>query len=105
MLAGAGGDDAFAGAALALLRADGVDLGLLRRVAQPTGCAAIMVGATGGNLIAVAAGANPAAVAGDVPDGMLGRGTVLLWQMGGPVEEAAALRRPAAGRGAPTGST
>ncbi len=49
MLAGAVGEDAFAGAALELLRRDGVDLALLRRVAQPTGCAAIMVGATGEN--------------------------------------------------------
>src|SRR5260370_36609558 len=90
MLAGAGGDDAFAGAALALLRADGVDLGLLRRVAQPTGCAAIMVGATGENLIAVASGANAAAVAGDVPDDLLGRRTVLICQMEVPVGDAAA---------------
>src|SRR5439155_9319091 len=56
-LAGAVGDDAFAGAALALLRRDGVDLGLLRRVPRPTGCAAIMVDVTGENLIAVASGA------------------------------------------------
>src|SRR5205085_5916786 len=44
MLAGAVGDDAFASLALANLRADGVDLSLLRRVTRPTGVAAIMVG-------------------------------------------------------------
>jgi ribokinase len=102
MLAGAVGDDAFAAAALALVRRAGVDLGLLRRVAQPTGCAAIMVGATGENLIAVASGANAAAVAGDVPDDLLGRGTILICQMEVPVEEMAALIRRAAGRGATT---
>src|SRR5438309_3167191 len=81
MLAGAVGDDAFAGAALELLRRDGVDLGLLRRAPQPTGCAAIMVGAAGENLIAVASGANAAAVAADVRDEALGRGTILVCQM------------------------
>ena len=102
MLAGAVGDDAFAGAALALLRRDGVDLGLLRRAPQPTGCAAIMVAATGENLIAVASGANVAAVATDVPDDLLGGGTILLCQMEVPVEETAALIRRAAARGATT---
>jgi ribokinase len=61
-----------------------------------------MVGATGENLIAVASGANAAAVAGDVPDDLLGRGTILICQMEVPVEETAALIRRAAGRGATT---
>src|SRR5438067_6586172 len=90
-LAGTVGEDAFAGAALELLRRDGVDLGLLRRVAQPTGCAAIMVGAAGENLIAVASGANTAAVAADVPDELLGHGTVLVCQTAVPVGETAIL--------------
>jgi ribokinase len=102
MLAGAVGDDAFAGAALKLLRRDGVDLALLRRVPQPTGCAAIMVGASGENLIAVASGANAAASSAVVPDDLLGRGTILLCQMEVPAEETAALIRRAAARGAKT---
>jgi ribokinase len=102
MLAGAVGEDAFADAALALLQRDGVDLGLLRRGAQPTGCAAIMVGAMGENLIAVASGANAAAAASDVPDDLLGRGTILLCQMEVPAEATADLIRRAAARGATT---
>jgi ribokinase len=84
------------------LRRDGVDLALLRRVPQPTGCAAIMVEASGENLIAVAAGANAAAVAADVPDDLLGRGTILICQMEVPAEENAALIRRAAARSATT---
>jgi ribokinase len=102
MLAGAVGDDAFAGAALELLRRDGIDLGLLRRAPQPTGCAAIMVGANGENLIAVASGANLAAAAADVPDDLLARGTILVCQMEVRVEETSALVRRAAARGATT---
>src|SRR5260370_21452933 len=102
MLAGAVGDDAFAAAALALVRRAGVDLGLLRRAPQPTGCAAIMVGATGENLIAVASGANAAAAAADVPDHLLGGGTILICQMEVPGEETADLIRRAASRGATT---
>jgi ribokinase len=61
-----------------------------------------MVGATGENLIAVASGANAAAVAADVPDDLLGRGTILICQMEVPATETAALIRRAAGRGATT---
>src|SRR4030081_3634514 len=68
-------------AALELLKRDGVDLGLVRRVARPTGCAAIMVGAAGENLIAVAPGANAEVVASAVPDAMLGPGSVVVCQM------------------------
>jgi ribokinase len=69
---------------------------------KPTGCAAIMVVASGENLIAVAAGANAAAAASDVPDDLFGRGTILLCQMEVPAEETADLIRRAAGRGATT---
>src|SRR5947209_12995934 len=44
MMAGAVGRDTFADVALELLRREGVDLSLVRRVNRPTGCAAIMVG-------------------------------------------------------------
>src|SRR5205814_6635404 len=58
MMAGAVGKDAFAAAALDLLRRNGVDLALVRQIHRPTGCAAIMVDESGENLIAVASGAN-----------------------------------------------
>src|SRR5580765_7226870 len=57
-MAGAVGNDGFAALALENLRRDGVDLALVRRVDRPNGCAAIIVGANGENLIAVAPGAN-----------------------------------------------
>ena len=97
---GAVGDDAFAAAALELLRRDGVDLALVRRVARPTGCALIMVGGDGENLIAVAPGANAAVEAAQVPDALLGPGTVVLAQMEVPPAETAALVRRARARGA-----
>ena len=102
VMAGAVGDDAFAGAALELLKRDGVDLGLVRRGARPTGCAAIMVGGTGENLIAVAPGANAEANAAAVPDDLLGPGTIVLCQMEVPVVQTAALIRRAAARSTQT---
>lgn len=100
MMAGAVGKDAFAGAALELLRQDGADLALVREVARPTGLAAIMVGGSGENLIAVASGANAVVSAEFVPDDMLGPQTIVLCQMEVPVAETAALIRRAAHRGA-----
>ena len=97
-MAGAVGNDAFADAALELLRRDGVDLGLVRRVERPTGCAAIMVGESGENLIAVASGANTAVRAESVPDDALDLATIVLCQMEVPVAETAALIRRAARR-------
>lgn len=94
-LAGAIGEDAFATLALANLRAEGIDLDLVRRVARPTGCAAIMVGEAGENLIAVAPGANSDAAAAAVPDAALGPDTTLVCQMEVPVAETAALLRGA----------
>ncbi|MBV9587070.1 MAG: ribokinase [Alphaproteobacteria bacterium] len=100
MMAGVVGNDAFAGATLELLRRDGVDLALVQRVARPTGCAAIMVGEAGENLIAVAPGANAMVVAAAVPDEMLGPDTIVLCQIEVPVFQTAALLRRAARRGA-----
>jgi ribokinase len=93
MLAGAVGTDMFAGLALAGLEADGVDLSLVRRVAAPTGCAAIMVSQKAENLIAVAPGANARAAATQVPDRLLDAHTVLVAQMEVPPAETAALLR------------
>ena len=58
VLIGAVGTDSFAAAALDPLRCVGIDLRSVRSVAEPTGCAAIMVSAAGENAIAVASGAN-----------------------------------------------
>jgi ribokinase len=105
-LAGAVGEDAFAALALANLRAAGVDLALVRRVARPTGVAAIMVGRAGErrgeNLIAVAAGANDAAAAAEVPPAALAPGTLLVCQMEVPPAETLALLRRARAAGAGT---
>jgi ribokinase len=102
MMAGAVGDDAFGDAALEILRRDGVDLGLVRRVGRPTGCAAIMVGQAGENLIAVAPGANSDAIAAAVPDALLGPDTIVLCQNEVPMAESAALLRCARSCGART---
>src|SRR5690349_735828 len=100
IMAGAVGEDAFADAALELLRRDGVDLDLVRRGAQPTGCAAIQGGEAGENLIAVAPGANRDAMASAIPDAPLGPGTTVLCQNEAPIAESAALLRRAGARGA-----
>ena len=92
-LAGAVGTDDFAGLALAGLERDGVDTSLVRRVAAPTGCAAIMVSAAAENLIAVAPGANREAAAAQIPDSLLGAETVLVTQMEVPALQTAALIR------------
>ena len=99
-MAGAAGTYSFAGLALQSLRQGGVDLGLVRHVDRPTGCAAIMVGAAGENLIAVASGANRAAAASSVPDSALGRETILACQMEVPAAENWALIRRARAAGA-----
>ncbi|HEY1798090.1 MAG TPA: ribokinase [Stellaceae bacterium] len=101
-LAGAVGGDGFAAVALELLRRNGVDLRLVREVGRPTGCAAIMVGAGGENLIAVASGANEAATAEQVPDGLFEPGTTLVCQMEVPAAETVALIRRAHASGART---
>lgn len=98
-LAGAVGTDRFADIALAGLRAAGTNLDLVRTVAAPTGCAAIMVSATGENAIAVASGANALAQAGQVPDPALGAGTLLLLQMEVPAGENWRLVRRVRARG------
>ena len=100
MMAGAVGKDAFAGAALDLLRREGVDLALVRPVHRPTGLAAIMVGGSGENLIAVASGANADVRAEMVPDDMLTPQRIVLCQMEVPAAETAGLIRRAARRGA-----
>jgi ribokinase len=100
MMVGAVGNDVFAEIALANLRRDGVDLGLVRRVDRPTGVAAIMIDACGENLIAVASGANREAAAAGVPDAMLSPETLLVCQMEVPAMENWAFVRRARAAGA-----
>jgi ribokinase len=92
-LAGAVGDDAFAGVALDGLRHAGVDLRLVRRVEQPTGYAGIMVAKDGENMIAVASGANAQVRAEQVPEAMLRPDTLLVAQMEVSIPETAAMIR------------
>jgi ribokinase len=80
-MAGAVGDDPFAGDALSGLAAAGVDLGWVRRARAPTGVALIHVDAAGQNAITVIPGANAEARADTVPDVGLIRGNTLLLQL------------------------
>lgn len=90
-LHGAVGTDDFAQAALANLRAAGVDLAGVLRAPGPTGVALINVDARGENAIAVIPGANAHARAAQVPAAALGPATTLLLQLELPVTEVAAL--------------
>jgi ribokinase len=94
-LIGAVGEDAFAAVALDPLAHAGIDTRLVRHVAQPTGCAAIMVAAGGENAIAVASGANTAVRADQAADALLGPDTILLVQMEVPFAETKALAQRA----------
>ena len=80
-MAGAVGDDPFAGDALSGLAAAGVDLGWVRRATASTGVALIHVDAAGQNAITVIPGANAEARADTVPDAGLIRGNTLLLQL------------------------
>ena len=91
LLIGAVGADSFAAPALDPLRRAGIDLRLVRTVAGPTGCAAIMVSAAGENAIAVASGANASVRSDQVPDELLGPGTLLVVQMEVPASETMAV--------------
>src|SRR5271154_7595087 len=99
VLIGAVGTDSFAAPALDLLRRAGIDLRLVRTVAEPTGCAAIMVSAAGENAIAVASGANASVRSAQVPDELLDPGTLLVVQMEVPLSETAAVIRRVRDRG------
>lgn len=85
-MVGAVGKDAFAGEALALLKAGKVDLTAVAETHSSTGTAHILVGGDGENMIAVVAGANNAVVPGDVAKARLGKGDVVLLQHEIPLE-------------------
>jgi ribokinase len=98
-MAGAVGRDAFAEAALALLKSGGVDLARVRAVDGPTGVALILVESEGENVIAVIPGANGTMNEADAAGLEFSPEDVLLLQLEVPVAaiEAAARRARAAG--------
>jgi ribokinase len=99
-LYGAVGRDAFADVALELLGAAGVELTGVARVAEPTGCATILVDAEAENSIVIAAGANARAEPEAVSDAVLGAATTLVLQQEVPEAANAALVARARCRGA-----
>jgi ribokinase len=90
-LVGAVGRDAFAANALALVSEAAVDLAYVARVDEPTGCATILVSATGENLIVSVSGANARADPGTIPDTLLTRRSTVSLQHELPVEANQAL--------------
>jgi len=99
-LHGAVGRDVFGQIALELLIAAGVELTGVARVAEPTGCATILVNALAENSIVVAAGANARAEPEAVPDVALGAATTLVLQQEVPEAANASLMARARNRGA-----
>ncbi|MGH8445584.1 MAG: PfkB family carbohydrate kinase, partial [Solimonas sp.] len=99
-MVGAIGDDAFAVDMLGHLRAAGVDLQRVARVAGASGCALIAADRHGRNSIIVNAGANATVRAAQLPDALLGPATTLLLQMETPADENADLIRRARARAA-----
>lgn len=81
------GADDFADQALAVLRKAGVDLDGVAVSSRPTGCATICVEGGGENAIVVACGANLDARGSQVPDALLGPGTLIALQMEVPASE------------------
>ena len=92
-LVGAVGRDAFAEAALDLVRKAGIDLSYLSTLDWPTGCASVVVETSGDNQIAVASGANAHASASHIPDSLLGAGSTIVLQMEAPPAPTLALAR------------
>lgn len=90
-MAGAVGRDGFGAVLRENLRREGVDTTMVVETDRPTGVAYICVDARAENFIAVAQGANLAPKAAQVPDGQLGRGTLVMMQMEIPPAENWAL--------------
>ncbi len=101
-LVGAYGQDDFAEPALALLKADGVELSHSRAAPKPTGAAFIVVDAAGENAIVVASGANASAAASQLQALSFGPGDLILLQREVPIPEVEAAAAFARRRGART---
>lgn len=81
------GRDRFAEDALRIMRDAGVALHCVAESQRPTGCATIWVDRRGENAIAVASGANLDVTADQVPESLLGDGTLIALQMEVPPAE------------------
>jgi ribokinase len=92
-MAGRVGHDGFGDEVLDNLESNDVDVGMVVRVADPTGCAFITVDAAGENAITVASGANMAARAADVPARFVTAQTLLVLQMEVPFAESLKVAR------------
>jgi ribokinase len=99
-MVGAVGKDAFAGEALALLKADGVDLSATRDVEAPTGAAFIAVDSRGENAIVVASGANRFAKAAQLDALSMSADDILVLQRETPPAEVEQAARSAKAKGA-----
>lgn len=98
----AAGSDSFAAEALALLKADGVDLSGMKLVPGPTGIAMILVDDAGENVIAILPGANGTLSPSDAEAALatLGDGDSLVLQQEVPQEATRAALQLAKVRGA-----
>lgn len=81
------GRDRFAEHALSAMRASGVGLSCVGESQRPTGCASIWIDRLGENAIVVGSGANRDVAASQVPDSLLGGGTLVALQMEVPPAE------------------
>ena len=84
-MVGAVGRDSFAEPALSLLRADELDLSLVKAVDRPTGVALILVDRVGENVIVVIAGANGTVDESEAEDLEFSEADVLLLQLEVPI--------------------
>ncbi|XHC00487.1 ribokinase [Nitratireductor sp. ac15] len=89
-IVGAVGNDPFAGEALELLKAAGVDLSAVHQAESATGTAHILVDREGENTIAVVPGANADVLPGHVAQAALAAGNHMLLQLEVPIETVAA---------------
>lgn len=93
VMVGAVGQDALADVALKNLM-EAVDLSRVSRIAEPTGCASILIDSHGRNMIAVASGANLVASSDAVDDALIHDARIVLMQMeNDPVEIEKLIRR------------
>ncbi len=99
-MVGTVGSDAFAEAALALLRDGGVDLSAVATSSRPTCCAAVWVDRAGENSIVVASGANLDTAASQLSGLTFGPQDWLVLQMEIPLQENWSAIREAKARGA-----
>ncbi|WP_159586976.1 ribokinase [Chelativorans xinjiangense] len=99
-MVGAVGSDAFAGAAVALLKEAGVDLRAVKERDTATGTAVILVGGDGENMIAVIPGANGQVLPQDVEQAAFRPGEFVLLQHEVPLETVKAALEAARAAGA-----